>query len=263
MKQACLFVALSLALALPGLAEEPGKGELSVANPGAPEATGGPDGFGYQYIDSNETTGLPPTYTLIDISTTGTALGLGDDDETNVVIPFAFPFYGVSTTNFRVGNNGGLLVGVTTGDLWGGNVCPQPIGSPNAPLIMAFWDDIDSGTGDVYWQAFDPCPHPDCSTQCAVFEWYNRPHYPNTGNGTFEAILCDNGDILFQYEDVIYGDPTGIDNGISATVGIEDDAQGATYYLPYSCNQAAITDGLAIKYTLGPIPVGLQSFDVE
>jgi len=264
MRKVCLFVALSLVLAVPSFAEDPGKGEPSVPNPGAPEATGGPDGFGYQFIDNNETTGLPPTYSLVDISTTGAALGIGDDEETNVTLPFAFPFYGVGTNMIRVGNNGGLLVGVTTGDLWAGNTCPQPVTSPDAPLIMAFWDDMDDETGNVYWQAFNPCPHPDCDSQCAVFEWYDRPHYSNTGSATFEAILCDNGDILFQYADVVFGDPANMDNGVSATVGIEDEGQNAAYFLPYSCNQAVITDGLAIKYTLGPIiPVELQSFNID
>ena len=263
MRRFLITVVLSLVVAGVALAEDPGKGETSLPRPGAPEAIGGPDGFGYRYIDSNEVTGLPPTYSWVDISTTGAALALVDDGEANITLPFTFPFYGVNTTAIRVGNNGGLLMGVTTGDLWAGNTCPQPITSPSAPLIMPFWDDMDSETGDVYWQAFATCPHPDCSGQCAVVEWYNRPHYSNTGSGTFEALLCDNGDILFQYQDVVFGDPAAMDNGVSATVGIEDEGQNAAYLLPYSCNQAVITDNLAIKYTLGPIPVELQGLDAE
>jgi hypothetical protein len=246
------------------VADDPGKGELSVANSGGPESTGGPDGFGYQYIDNNEVTGLPPAYSLVDISGTGAALGPSDDGEANITIPFGFPFYGVTYTDIRVGNNGGLLMGATTGDVLAGNACPLPSTSGStAPRISVFWDDIDSDSGDVFWQAFASCPHPDCSGQCAVIEWYNRPHFSNTGDGTFEVVLCDSGDIIFQYTDVVFGDPANMDDGVSASVGIEDELQDGTYFLEYSCNQAVITDGLAIKFTTGPIPVELQSFDVD
>jgi hypothetical protein len=263
MKKLHALVVVSLLVASLGLSEDPGKGEPSIPNPGGPEATGGPDGYGYQFIDNNEVTGLPPTYSMVDISATGVSLAPSDDGEANITIPFNFPFYGVDFTDIRVGNNGGLLLGVTTGDVLAGNSCPLPTTSgSDAPRISIFWDDIDSDTGDVYWQAFDPCPHPDCSGECAVIEWYNRPHFSNTGNGTFEVVLCDNGDILFQYEDVVFGNAS-YDNGVTASVGIEDELQDPTYFLEYSCNQAVITDGLAIKFTTGPIPVELMSLDVE
>ena len=264
MRSLCVVVALCLAVGMPCFAGDPGKGEASVPNSGGPESTGGPDGFGYQWIDNAEVTGLPPTYSLVDISASGAGLALTDDGEANITIPFGFPFYGVSYTDIRVGNNGGLFLGVTTGDILAGNECPLPsTSSSTAPRISVFWDDIDSDSGDVYWEAFASCPHPDCSGQCAVIEWYNRPHFNNTGDGTFEVVLCDNGDIIYQYADVVYGDPTNMDNGISASVGIEDEAQDGTYYLAYSCNQAVITDGLAVKFTTGPIPVELQGLDVE
>ena len=44
--------------------------------PGISIATGGPDSFGYQYIDSSESGG--PGYNMIDIHQTGTLVYLDD-----------------------------------------------------------------------------------------------------------------------------------------------------------------------------------------
>ena len=57
-------------------------------------------------------------YNYIPINTTGTALGLTDDSEANITIPWGATFFGVTSSDLRVGNNGGILFGVTTGD-WG------------------------------------------------------------------------------------------------------------------------------------------------
>ena len=69
-------------------------------------ATGGPDGYGYTWIDSNEPDG--PVFNWIDISTTGqTVMGLADD---NVVGPFVMetdmPFYWYGRKLLWIGSNG-------------------------------------------------------------------------------------------------------------------------------------------------------------
>ncbi len=262
MKHLSVFVVIA-SFAVAGFAADPGKG-AEVSGPAIGiDAIGGPDGFGYRYIDSTESTGFEPTYSFVDITTTGTAMDLSDDGEGNAVIAFGFPFYGVSQTDVRIGNNGGLFLGTTTGDFFAGNACPIPSTSGStAQRINVFWDDIDSDTGNVYYENQASCAHPDCAGACFVVEWFDRPHFSNIGSATFEVILCDSGDIIAQYEDVNFGDVI-YDNGASATVGIEDEEQNATFFLEYSCNTADLSDGLAIKYTLGPVPVDLMSFNVD
>jgi len=53
--------------------------------------------------------GAAITFNFVDISGTGTALNLTDDSEANITSPFPFTFYGVTSSNLRVGNNGGIL----------------------------------------------------------------------------------------------------------------------------------------------------------
>ena len=197
--------------------------------------SGGPDPFGYVYADSNEPGG--PRYEWID-ATDGTALGLTDDGEGNVTLPFAFSFYGTSSTAIRVANNGGFLFNVTTGDLSTANA---DLGTTTASnLVVPFWDDIDADTGDVYYKTVGTEPN-----RIFVVEWYNRPHFSNVGNATFELLLYEStNNIKYQYQDVVFGNAL-YDYGISATAGIR---QTGTNYLQYSYNQAVLADGLSICF---------------
>jgi len=196
---------------------------------------GGPDPFGYTYQDSRSADG--PVYEWID-ATDGTALNLGDDEEVNVTLPFPFTFYGTSSTAIRVGNNGGLLFNATSGDL---GVTNGDLGTTTSNnLIVPFWDDIDSDTGNVYYTTVGTAPN-----RMFVIEWYNRPHYSNVGNATFELILYEGtNNIKFQYQDVVFGD-TNYDYGASATVGIRGSGSN---YLQYSYNQPVLSNGLAICF---------------
>ncbi|MBN2002566.1 MAG: carboxypeptidase regulatory-like domain-containing protein [Anaerolineae bacterium] len=200
-----------------------------------PLATGGPDPFGYTFADSAESAG--PRFSWID-ATDGMASGVTDDGEASITLPFSFNFYGVDSTDIRVGNNGGVLFGVTSGDLYAGNDALASTSTNN--IIAVFWDDIDDETGNVYYKTVGTAPN-----RKFVIEWYNRPHYNNVGNGTFEMILFEGtNSILFQYADLDYGN-TLYDYGASATVGIR---QSGSNYLQYSYNTSSLSDGLAICF---------------
>ncbi|MDJ0757303.1 MAG: SdrD B-like domain-containing protein [Ardenticatenaceae bacterium] len=201
-----------------------------------PNLTGGPDTYGYTFADSSEAS---CTTTFTDISGTGTALGLGDDGEGNITIPFSFDFYGNSSTNLRVGNNGAVLFNTTSGDVdWtNGNLSGAAAG------FYPFWDDIDNDTGNVYWQTLGSSPN-----RRAIVQWEDRPHFNNIGNSTFQVVLNESdGAIDFVYQDVDFGNAT-YDNGASATIGISD---GGSDSLTYSQNTASLSGVSAICFT-GP-----------
>ena len=179
-------------------------------------------------------------YSYIPINTTGTALALTDDGEANITSPFPFTFFGVTSSDLRVGNNGGILFGVTTGDLGLTNAALPTVAGLPAPAMLPFWDDMDDETGDVYWEVQGTAPN-----RQLIVEWYNRPHFNGIGSVTFEVILYEGtNEIRFQYLDVDFGDPL-YNFGLSATAGIN---RNATVALQTSFNQAVIQNGQAILF---------------
>lgn len=212
-----------------------------------PSLTGGPDAWGYTYTDSTEAGG--PTYSFYDISGTGTPVALGDDAGTTVPLGFSFFFYGVPYTQASASSNGYITFGGDSTDFT--NDCPLVEGGLTPPLsIFAYWDDLDPGDDGalLYHQQFASCPVGD-AVPCTIVQWEEYDFFPGDGNpggnaGTFQAILYENGNILFQYE----GGP-GLD-GSSATVGIWEDTVANS--LLYQCNGGAISGGLAVEFGLPP-----------
>jgi len=99
---------------------------LAPAGPGCcgTEDWGGPDPFGYMFIDSDEPGG--PAYSWIDISTTGSPIPFGYD---TVHGPYAlgltFNFYGSDYTETWVSSDGWLSV-LTASSSDYSNDCPLP-----------------------------------------------------------------------------------------------------------------------------------------
>lgn len=182
-------------------------------------------------------------FSWIEISATGTALNLADDGEANVTLPFPFVFYNLPSTDLRVGNNGAVLFNATSGDV---PITNQPLDTATTNNIIApFWDDIDSDTGNVYFQTIGSAPN-----RRFVVEWFNRPHFSNVGSATFEMILDESSNnITFQYLDVVFGS-AAFDSGASATAGIR---QSGSRYVQYSHNTAVLTNSLAVQFVPPPI----------
>jgi hypothetical protein len=208
--------------------------------------TGGPDAFGYQWIDSTEEGG--PVYDWIEISGTGTSTitygvpGFYGDDNFSEPIEFGFdfPFYGIDRTYFHVDINGEFLLTDNTWyhsypDPYGiwqtdGNmfnyVYPIPGYTQMPALIAIYWDDLhaDEGTGDIYFQTFGTAPDRYC-----VVEWHNVRFHNGTG-GTpslcFEVIFHEDGEMIFQYQNVATGQTGQVcpqDYGQSSTIAIQND----------------------------------------
>lgn len=190
---------------------------------------GGPNAFGYHWS--------PATYNWID-ATDGTALGLADDEVVTLFASFPFPYYSGVSDRFRVGNNGAVLFN-TAGPIGFANLSLTAAEAPNN-FIAPFWDDLDASGGEVYVKEIGTAPN-----RKLVIAWVDRPHYSEIGAATFEVVLFENGNILYQYQDVDFGSDA-FDNGASATVGIR--GVGAANSLQRSFNTAALADGLALCF---------------
>ncbi|MEM6327563.1 MAG: M36 family metallopeptidase, partial [Bacteroidota bacterium] len=192
---------------------------------------GGPDAFGYQWIDSDEPSG--PTYDWIDLAGTASPISLQDDDAEAVALPWSFSFYGEEYTTVNVSSNGYLTfnsVGTTA-------YTNEPIPSTGVPdnFVAVFWDDLNPlDGGAIYAQ--------DLGDGRFVIQWDGIPHYNSGGTATIsvQAILSRSGEIVLQYEEI------NLDGaGTSHTVGIEN-ASG-TDGLEIVHNTAYLREGLAIR----------------
>ncbi len=189
---------------------------------------------------TNVATWTATTMNFIDISATGTALNLTDDSEANITSPFPFTFFGATSSDLRVGNNGGILFGVTTGDLGLTNAAlPATSGLP-APAILPFWDDFDDETGNVFWQVQGTAPN-----RKLIVQWHNRPHYNGIGAVTFEVILYETSNAIeFLYLDTDFGNAL-YNHGLSATSGLQESTSSA---VQYSFNQAVLLNSMTIRF---------------
>lgn len=212
---------------------------------------------GYGFLTSNDTGG--PVFAFEDISTTGTGLALGDDAEANVTVPFAVSFYGTSGSDVRIGNNGGVIL-AATGDVAFTNLVLPDATAPTLRMYP-FWDDLDSETGNVYYETRGTAPN-----RRFIVQWHDRSHFPgtvgSTNTVTFQVVLTEGStDILFQYLDVAFGVVASpeLDNGGSATVGLN---QSATAANQFSFNTPSLQNNLAIRWSVSAPPLEASDSDI-
>ncbi len=194
--------------------------------------SGGPDSFGYRWVDSDEPGG--PTFQWTDISTTGTNIGIASDNVTStpIALGFDFPFYGTFFNSIRVCTNGWASF-TSSSTAWSNQ--PLPIGFVPENLIAPFWDDLDTtSAGRVYFQSFG---------NSAIIQWQDVPFRWRPGTSTFQAILDASGAITFQYLNM-----TGAVN--DATVGIQN--ADTTVGLQVAYNEAYLHDNLAVRIASVP-----------
>lgn len=186
---------------------------------------GGPDAFGYRWHDSRQAGG--PVYDWVDIATTGTPVTFTGGLQ-SVPLPFAFPFYGTDRTAVQITTEGFLSFSGTSASPFN-NQLPSP-SIPN-DLLAVFWDNLNpAGGGEVRYQ--------DMGDGRFVVSYLGVA--PGTGSGalTFQAILHDDGRVVYQYQTM-----TGTLN--SATVGLEN-ATG-TDGLTIAYNTDYVADNLAVE----------------
>lgn len=197
--------------------------------------------------DSNE---LSCRTTYQDISNSGTPLNLTDNGEATVTAPFPITLYGTTSTDVRIGNNGGIVIGATSGNIHAGNAkLPSTAGAlVDGPSVLPFWDDLDNETGNVYTHTLGSAPD-----RRFIVQWHQRPHYSGAAHpdtASFQVVFYEeNSRIDFVYSDVDFSNADW-DYGASATIGINQDGNNA---LQYSFNEASILTGGA--------PVSAVCFD--
>jgi hypothetical protein len=174
----------------------------------APQASGGPDDFGYTWVDTTP-------YSWID-ATTGTNTGIiGDNTADMINIGFPFKFYGRVWTQASVSTNGFMSFSGLYSGCCGGFAIPAPI--PPNNVIAPYWADlaVSAGfnSGAIYTFNGGAAPN-----RYFVVEWKNVTACCQANAidyKTFELILFENGNIKFQYQ-LMNGDLT------QASVGVED-----------------------------------------
>jgi hypothetical protein len=191
-----------------------------------------------------------PGSNFIDITSTGTPLGLSDDGEADVTMPFSFDFYGNTSNQICVDNNGLVLFGSACLNLFLFANTSLPASLP-APAIMPLWDDFDNESGNVYTDTRGAAPN-----RQFIVEWFDRVHYDgssNTDGASFELIFNEDGTLQFEYADVAYtafanasGDPDDCSMGACATIGLES---ATTLFNQFSAFAPSVTDNSGILWT--------------
>ncbi|MEO0084720.1 MAG: T9SS type A sorting domain-containing protein [candidate division WOR-3 bacterium] len=207
---------------------------------------GGPDAYGYRWIDNDTVAPNAPTFNWIDISSVGTLVtGLGDD---NVVGPFPigfdFPYYWYKVNSFFVGSNGYIAFGDRT-------LAASPftnLPNPNRPnnVVAPLMSDLDFSVGSpacYYWT--NPA-HDTCIITYQNVRWWNMA----TSNCSLQIILSKpDSSITFQYKRII-GSPYQGWSSTNNTTGIENitGTVGLSYLNGLVPSQNTLHDNLAVKF---------------
>jgi hypothetical protein len=200
---------------------------------------GGPDVFGYRWIDSDEPGG--PTFSWIEINSIGTLLSITDDGNVGpFAIGFPFEFYGVTFDSFHVASNGFATFTSTLGNLTNDTIPNPP--EPNN-LLALMWDDLRSapggGAGNIYYHR---------NSERLVIEWDHVIRYGQTNCPyTMEIILYPNGKIIYQYLQMGDGTCTYMNQ---STIGIENGTGTDGLEVVYNANY--VHNNLAIKFSSAP-----------
>ena len=164
----------------------------------------------------------------------------GDDNFTQVNLPFGFSFYGQTYNSAFVATNGYLNF-LAGNSIFGNSAIPSSF-APNG-AIYPFWDDLFVGTGSSMFTSELQNPHR------FLIEWRNTHFFGDTSRRVdLEVILYETGQILTQYRNIA---ADGREQGNSATIGIENAAGDDA--LQFSFNTASIgSPDFAVRYSLPP-----------
>jgi len=210
--------------------------------------SGGPDGGNYYWVSSDETEEI--SYEWVEISGISEQLIFPHNDqfaETDISLPFQFPFFGQEYDYVKVNANGWIGWTNANSNSWSNVEIP----STDAPMpaIFAFWDDLNplnnsgnnTSSGSIYYYT---------SANIAVIWFNNVARWLPAGNTDyagvydFQVVIHSDGQFGVNYRSM-----DGLIN--SASIGFQNSSgsQGTeiAYDIDYAGNQlswkAATSDG--------------------
>ncbi len=179
------------------------------------------------------------------ISGSGTPLGLtAYGSELHANIGFNFEFYGQTYSEFWVSDRG-ILNFIDNADMsWSNQNLSTGTELNGRAAIAPFWDDLYPVlSGEIYTQLTGAV-----GSRQLTIEWHQIHHWSDrNGNGaTFQVILHEgSNNIEFHYIDVGFDSTTSYDNGLSASIGLQN---GLGIGNAFSYNTAAVTNGSSILF---------------
>jgi hypothetical protein len=224
----------------------------------APRGGGGPDSFGYRYLDSDTTCPGAPVFNWAGIKGIGTRVnGLGDDNYVGPFgIGFEFPYYGYRVDTVYVGSDG--YVTFTHGSLPG--LPPNPIPDTSEPnnTVAPLLSDLDCSAGGSVW-----C-WTSADADTFIIEYDSIRFWSTGGNNTFQIILSKpDSTIAIQYKEQS-GAPYGGWAPEHNQTGIEDSsgAVGLNYLSGTFPPQNTVHDSLAVLF-IPPDSTAPGVYDVD
>jgi uncharacterized repeat protein (TIGR01451 family) len=162
----------------------------------APQSTGGPDEYGYTWNDSVAFSWIDAVAGGTDTGMSGYAAATGP-----IALPFSFKYYENIYTSLYIAAPG--YVSFDNSDYWS---TQDEIPAPSTPnnVIAPYWTPTylksTGPTGRVYYKSGGTAPN-----RYFVVEWYDVKGGDSSDTigkddtYRFEAVLYENGDIVFQY----------------------------------------------------------------
>ena len=180
--------------------------ELQIGSVGL-DTVGGPDDFGYTWDNSVPLSWIDATDGTV-TTMSGSSYGLHTGP---IALPFAFKYYGETYASVFIAGSG--YISFIEGDVWPWQPrlpspsLPNTIVAPYAaPLTLASTGFVNR----VYYKSGGSEPN-----RYFVAEWYQVKEGDETF--TFEVILLENGNIIFQYQQMTYAGSFAC-----GSIGIED-----------------------------------------
>lgn len=176
---------------------------------------------------------------FIDISSGGLSIGsLSDNSEHTINTP-GFPFNGTTINQVRIGTNGLILLGQSSGEISEINAgIPTYMFGTNVSFLAPYWDDLDVQlNSSILTKTQD---------SILIIQFNNLLHHDVSNSSITFQIQIDttNGKISFVYQDVELGNPL-YDLGKSATIGLQ---MNETKALQYSFNSSSLANGKSIRF---------------
>ncbi len=183
--------------------------------------TGGPDDYGYIWIDGDEPGG--PTFNWVDITGVGTQVtGLGDDNSVGpFMIGFEFPYYWYTVDRFYVGSNG--WISFSSGQNFASPFPQLPNSNLPNDLLACLAGDIDFTKGGTCYYYTSP------GLDSLVVSYIGVPEFNNVPptSHTFQVILtradstitCQYGEQIGDFSNGSGSFSMGIENS-TGTIGL-------------------------------------------